>query len=176
MQPGSIESQVASGVESAAPKLQEGLLAKLQAWFASPDAPKPTASLAADLAKIAELNGKVAELTKQLETANAEISVLRDNFQKLTDAAAKADTDHKAALEAKEADLEKRSKIKAREQLSRAGHTAVADETSNGADATSTSLDEIRKQMRAETDPRKRGELARQARDLRGHKDLFGSN
>jgi hypothetical protein len=35
-------------------------------------------------------------------------------------------------------------------------------------------LDEVRAAMREETDPVRKWELSRQARELRGHKDLFG--
>jgi hypothetical protein len=80
-----------------------------------------TAELSAVQAEVTKLNSQLAAKDGELSTAKSELKTAQDKIVSLESAATAADTAHKTALEAKEADVEKRASAKAGEIIAKQG-------------------------------------------------------
>lgn len=112
---------------------------------------------------------EIAQLKGQVETVTA-----KSNFD------AKTLSDLQASVAAKDTEI---AQLKAgAKSVGQAAAELTASQgvdpakLPNGTNAVAINLEAVRAAMEKEKDPNKKGELAKQARELRGHSGIFGSD
>jgi chromosome segregation ATPase len=132
--------------------------------------------LATAEASITTKDAEIQRLTAALATAQEAEKAAKGELATMKASLSTAETDLKAAkeaLEAKEGEVERRANTKAGEQIAKAGHRPVKEQDKNTPVTQGADVDEIRAEMAAETDPKKKMALARQCREARGQADIF---
>jgi len=156
----------------------EKLLARLEAFLNGAFVPK--ADLEAATAKLAEVSERNAQLEAQLKQANegriSESNLLTAANQSV--AALTVERDGlKSEVEKLKSDattLDAAAAAKAREICAAQGIPAAKIQDSEASPISkSGELEQTREALANEKDPKKRAELSRKCRELRGHSDLF---
>lgn len=127
--------------------------------------------------EVSELKAKVVSQAEQIATFDAQIAAVDKSIAELRDLV-KQQREEITSLQADKSRLEAEAKTAgqlASEMLSKEGVKPSTLPEGGASVSDSADLDKLRAQMRVETDPIKRSELAQKARELRGHQGLFGS-
>lgn len=121
-----------------------------------------------------QLDAQVSAATAKLAQAESDIATVKASLASVTTAKEKAETElaaAKAIIADPKGHIEAAASAKALEMA--AGQGVPINHLPKPGESKAESLDAVREQLKAETDPNKKAILARKARELRGHGDLL---